>query len=61
MQPRIVSRRRSAAADELAADVPPTDIVRQVVLFGAMNRDGLGVGLTILTRARQSPAHAARG
>src|SRR5580693_415255 len=49
MQPRIVSRRPSAAADELAADVPPTDIVRQVVLFGAMNRDGWGVGLTILT------------
>jgi hypothetical protein len=49
MQPRIVSRRPSAAADELAADVPPTDVVRQVVLFGAMNRDGWGVGLTILT------------
>jgi hypothetical protein len=38
-----------AVHGELAADVPPTDIVRQVVLFGAMNRDGWGVGLTILT------------
>jgi nitrite reductase/ring-hydroxylating ferredoxin subunit len=34
---------------QLAADVPPTDIVRQVALFGAQNRDGWGVGLTILT------------
>jgi hypothetical protein len=29
--------------------VPPTDIVRQAALFGARNRDGWGVGLTILT------------
>ncbi|OUL73610.1 (2Fe-2S)-binding protein, partial [Paraburkholderia hospita] len=34
---------------ELAAGVPVTDIVRQVALFGAQNRDGWGVGLTILT------------
>ncbi|MBP0596106.1 Rieske 2Fe-2S domain-containing protein [Paraburkholderia sp. LEh10] len=34
---------------ELAAGVPSTDIVRQVALFGAQNRDGWGVGLTILT------------
>ena len=34
---------------QLAADVPPADIVRQVALFGAQNRDGWGVGLTILT------------
>jgi hypothetical protein len=34
---------------QLAADVPWTDIVRQVALFGAQNRDGWGVGLTILT------------
>jgi nitrite reductase/ring-hydroxylating ferredoxin subunit len=34
---------------QLAADVPPADIVRQVALFGAQSRDGWGVGLTILT------------
>jgi len=34
---------------QLAANVPPADIVRQVALFGARNRDGWGVGLTILT------------
>jgi nitrite reductase/ring-hydroxylating ferredoxin subunit len=34
---------------QLAAGVPPADIVRQVALFGAQNRDGWGVGLTILT------------
>jgi nitrite reductase/ring-hydroxylating ferredoxin subunit len=34
---------------QLAADVPPAGIVRQVALFGAQNRDGWGVGLTILT------------
>ncbi|CAN7778740.1 Rieske 2Fe-2S domain-containing protein [Paraburkholderia hospita] len=34
---------------ELAAGVPVTAIVRQVALFGAQNRDGWGVGLTILT------------
>jgi nitrite reductase/ring-hydroxylating ferredoxin subunit len=34
---------------QLAADVPRADIVRQVALFGAQNRDGWGVGLTILT------------
>src|SRR5215216_1024385 len=33
---------------QLASDVPPADIVRQVALFGAQNRDGWGVGLTIL-------------
>ena len=33
----------------LAARVPPPDIIRQVALFGAKNRDGWGVGLTILT------------
>jgi nitrite reductase/ring-hydroxylating ferredoxin subunit len=38
-----------AVHGELAADVPPADIVRQVALFGAQNRDGWGVGLTILT------------
>src|SRR5438128_2164065 len=34
---------------QLAADVPRADIVRQGALFGAQNRDGWGVGLTILT------------
>jgi len=34
---------------ELAADVPPADVVRQIVLFGVRNRDSWGVGLTILT------------
>src|SRR5258707_8462075 len=38
-----------AVHGQLAADVPLTDIVRQVALFGAQNRDGWGVGLTILT------------
>jgi nitrite reductase/ring-hydroxylating ferredoxin subunit len=34
---------------QLAIGVPPTDIVRQVVAFGAQNRDGWGVGMTIMT------------
>jgi len=38
-----------AVNGQLAADVPRADIVRQVALFGAQNRDGWGVGLTILT------------
>jgi nitrite reductase/ring-hydroxylating ferredoxin subunit len=38
-----------AVHGQLAADVPWTDIMRQVALFGAQNRDGWGVGLTILT------------
>jgi nitrite reductase/ring-hydroxylating ferredoxin subunit len=38
-----------AVHGQLAADVPPADIVRQVALFGAQNRDGWGVGLMILT------------
>src|SRR6516162_4972898 len=38
-----------AVHGQLATDVPFTDIVRQVALFGAQNRDGWGVGLTILT------------
>ena len=33
----------------LASDVPRADIVRQVAMFGAQNRDGWGTGLTILT------------
>src|SRR5262249_13988177 len=38
-----------AVHGQLAADVPQTDIVRQVGLFGAQNRDRGGGGLTILT------------
>jgi nitrite reductase/ring-hydroxylating ferredoxin subunit len=38
-----------AVHGQLAADVPPADMVLQVALFGAQNRDGWGVGLTILT------------
>jgi nitrite reductase/ring-hydroxylating ferredoxin subunit len=38
-----------AVHGQLAADVPWTDIVRQVALFGAQNRDGWSAGLTILT------------
>ncbi|MGF6485042.1 Rieske 2Fe-2S domain-containing protein [Paraburkholderia sp. JPY419] len=38
-----------AVHGQLAADVPKVDIVRQVALFGAQNRDGWGVGLTVLT------------
>jgi nitrite reductase/ring-hydroxylating ferredoxin subunit len=38
-----------AVHGQLAADVARSDLVRQVALFGAQNRDGWGVGLTILT------------
>src|SRR5712691_9695399 len=38
-----------AVHGQLAADVPQAEIVREVALFGAQNRDGWGVGLTILT------------
>jgi nitrite reductase/ring-hydroxylating ferredoxin subunit len=38
-----------AVQGQLAAEVPQADIVRQVALFGTHNRDGWGVGLTILT------------
>jgi nitrite reductase/ring-hydroxylating ferredoxin subunit len=38
-----------AVHGQLAEEVPRADIVRQVALFGAQNRDGWGVGLTILT------------
>ena len=34
---------------QLAAGVPQAEIVREGALFGAQNRDGWGVGLTILT------------
>ena len=38
-----------AVQGQLAAGVPKADVVRQAALFGAHNRDGWGVGLTILT------------
>jgi nitrite reductase/ring-hydroxylating ferredoxin subunit len=38
-----------AVHGQLAADLPAANIVRQVALFGTQNRDGWGVGLTILT------------
>ncbi|MGF6753569.1 Rieske 2Fe-2S domain-containing protein [Paraburkholderia sp. GAS42] len=38
-----------AVHGQLAANVPMAETVRQVALFGAQNRDGWGVGLTILT------------
>jgi len=38
-----------AVHGQLAIDVPQADIVRQVALFGAWNRDGWDVGITILT------------
>jgi nitrite reductase/ring-hydroxylating ferredoxin subunit len=38
-----------AVHGQLAAGTPQAAIVRQVALFGAQNRDGWGVGLTILT------------
>jgi nitrite reductase/ring-hydroxylating ferredoxin subunit len=38
-----------AVHGQLATHVPAADMVRQMALFGAQNRDGWGVGLTILT------------
>jgi nitrite reductase/ring-hydroxylating ferredoxin subunit len=38
-----------AVHGQLGAGVLPSDVVRQVALFGIQNRDGWGVGLTILT------------
>jgi hypothetical protein len=38
-----------AVHGELASGVAPGDVVRQIALYGAKNRDGWGVGLTILT------------
>ena len=38
-----------AVHGQLGANVPHADIVRQVALFGAQNRDGWSAGLTILT------------
>jgi hypothetical protein len=38
-----------ALQGQLAAGVDPLDIVRQAAVFGARNRDGWGMGMTILT------------
>ena len=38
-----------AVQGQLAAGVTKADVLRQAALFGAQNRDGWGVGLTILT------------
>jgi nitrite reductase/ring-hydroxylating ferredoxin subunit len=38
-----------AVRGQLVADVPASEIIRQVALFGLQNRDGWGAGLTILT------------
>src|SRR5262245_12353844 len=38
-----------AVTVDFAAASPPGDVVRQVAMFGVTNRDGWGVGLTILT------------
>lgn len=38
-----------AVHGQLAAGVPAPDVVRQAAQFGARNRDGWGIGLTILT------------
>jgi nitrite reductase/ring-hydroxylating ferredoxin subunit len=37
----------------LAAGQPPSDVVRQIALFGARNRDGWSTGLTILSALGQ--------
>ena len=49
-----------AVQGQLAAGVPRTEIVRQVALFGALNRDGWDTGLTIHT-ALADLSRAARG
>lgn len=38
-----------AIQGQLAAGVPPSEILRQAALFGAHNREGWGTGMTILT------------
>ena len=38
-----------ALQGQLAAGVPPLDIVQQAALFGVRNRDGWGTGMTVLT------------
>src|SRR5882762_7034136 len=42
-----------AVHGQLAAGQPPSDVVRQVALFGTRNRDGWDTGLTILTALGQ--------
>ena len=38
-----------AVQGQLAAGRPPSEVVRQAALFGTRNRDGWGIGFTILT------------
>jgi hypothetical protein len=38
---------------QLGAGQSPTDVVRQVALFGSHNRDGWDTGLTIMTALGQ--------
>jgi len=42
-----------AVNGQLAAGLSPSDVVRQVALFGTRNRDGWDTGLTILTALGQ--------
>jgi nitrite reductase/ring-hydroxylating ferredoxin subunit len=42
-----------AVNGQLAAGLPPSDLVRQAALFGTRNRDGWDTGLTILTALGQ--------
>jgi len=42
-----------AVNGQLAAGLSPSDVVRQVALFGTRNRDGWDTGLTILTAVGQ--------
>jgi nitrite reductase/ring-hydroxylating ferredoxin subunit len=42
-----------AVQGQLTAGLPPSDVVRQAVMFGVRNRDGWGIGLTILTSLGQ--------
>ena len=44
-----------AIQGQLAAGVPPIEIVRQAALFGARNRDGWDTGMTILTALGNLP------
>jgi nitrite reductase/ring-hydroxylating ferredoxin subunit len=44
-----------AVQGQLAASQSPSDVIRQVALFGTRNRDGWDTGLTILTALGQLP------
>src|SRR5215831_18748624 len=49
-----------AVHGQLAADVSGADIVQQVALFGAQNRDGWGVGLRPVSRQLYWPMSCSR-